>query len=312
MNHTKTGEIWEAFTEWELILQILRAIESANNGNLNITNINNIIEIIFGNNTNFTLDTPSPTAMTGAPTQRTEFTPTRSPTLSPTNPIQLFENVTDVIDADGSFNQAFVVDLLEFIGEVTGSTDTINQVLSFITPPDQPDCINGTSNNTFMDIFMFFESQEAMEDYTQFRDYGDGKPAISAGIVFKHVSNESIDYVLRFNQTDVQDTTSPYVDKYGRSPLLLMEASFLDYINSGFLGWQNAIDQTFLRVLNYQKAVDLKVGVHAFPFPPYEDDLFWSVVGTLLPLLLVIAFSYPFVIIAKTIVDEKSRRLKVL
>ena len=181
-----------------------------------------------------------------------------------------------------------------------------------ISTPEQPPCIDSRyTNNTFQDIFMFFEDQQEMEDYTQYRDYGDGKPAISAGIVFNQISNKSIDYTLRFNQTDVHDTTAPYVDKYGRSPELLMFESFYDYIDSGFLGWQNAIDQCFLRILNFDTAINLKIGIHVFPFPPYEQDFFWSVVKRLLPLLMVIAFSYPFVIIAKMIVDEKSRRLKV-
>merc|ERR1719244_297353 len=122
--------------------------------------------------------------------------------------------------------------------------------MELLSPPGPPKCINGTFNTSFLDIFMMFESEEEMEEYTQFNDYGDGRPAIAAGIVFEHVSNESIDYVLRFNQTRVHNTAPPYVDRYGLSPWELMYNSIYDYLNSGFIGWQNAIDQTFLRVLN--------------------------------------------------------------
>ena len=113
----------------------------------------------------------------------------------------------------------------------------------------------------------YFDTVEEMEEYTQFADYGAEKPAISAGIVFNSVSAQAIDYTLRFNQTEIEDTTPPYVDRYGLSPIYLMQNSFYHYIRSGFLGWQNAIDQTMLQVLNHEVAVNLKMGVHVFPFP---------------------------------------------
>eukprot|EP01084_Bolivina_argentea_P160890 280133_1 len=302
------GQIVQDFFELDLIIQTLRFMEGANNGIFNVSNINRIIDILFGNNTNFSI--PDPNTFTPSPTVIGQ---TQLPTTAAENARNIFNNFTsiqDIINPNGEWNDEFINDLLEFLDDETGVSDQIDVLFNLLSTPTQPTCLNESTNNTFMDIFMFFDTVEEMEEYTQYRDYGDGKPAISAGIVFNHISNESIDYTLRFNQSDVHNTKGAKVDKYGRSPELLMANAFFDYIFSGFLGWQNAIDQTFLRILNYDRAISLKLGIHVFPFPPYENDYFWTVVKRLLPLLMVIAFSYPFVIIAKLIVDEKAGRLK--
>eukprot|EP01083_Nonionella_stella_P020203 56003_1 len=232
------------------------------------------------------------------------------------NTLLIFSNITnstlpgnyssDIISPNGQWTPQFIENILADLAEESDWNNEMLMLSQMLSTPQKPPCLNALT-----DIFMFFDTQQEMEQYTQYSDYGDGKPAIAAGIVFNHISNESIDYTLRFNMSDIQSTKKPYInDHYRRSPLNLMNQSFDKYVNSGFLGWQNAIDQTFLRILNYDTAINLKIGVHIFPFPPYQDDYFWSVVKRLLPMLLVIAFTYPFVIIAKTIVEEKSLRLK--
>ena len=298
------GQMVEDFVELDIILQILNVLENLNQGRVNVTAINNVIDLVAGDNHTITFTTETPDQSTNSTT-----------TEGGEDIVSIFDdisNISDIVDENGDWTETFIGDLLEFVAEEAGYSEEFEFILDILSVPRQPDCINATSNRSFMDIFMYFDTVEEMEEYTQFSDYGAGKPAISAGIVFNSVNREHIDYTLRFNQTEVHDTTAPYVDRYGVSPELLMVQSFYHYIKSGFLGWQNAIDQTMLRVLNHDVAVQLKMGVHVFPFAPYEEDYFWSVVKGLLPMLMVIAFSYPFVIITKSIVEEKATRVKVL
>ncbi|ETO08909.1 ATP-binding cassette superfamily [Reticulomyxa filosa] len=94
------------------------------------------------------------------------------------------------------------------------------------------------------------------------------------------------------------------------SPIFLTQQSVYKYYRSGFLGFQNALDQSFLWTIDQVQALRLKIGLHQFPFSPYEDDSFWPIIERLLPLFMAISFSYPFCIITKTLVEEKVWRLK--
>ena len=197
-------------------------------------------------------------------------------------------------------------------------------IKQIIEVPKRPGCLkdgwayeggkvlNKISNKTFQDIFLFFDNPEDMDDYTKSKTHGISPefPKLIGGIVFNEISNETFDYILRFGRNSVPATKNSVSDKYGFDPLTLIYESFFKYYNSGFLGIQNALDQTYLRILNYDDSIKYKIGLHMFPFDSYSRDLFWEIISSLLPFFMVIAFSYPFCMITKIIVNEKHNRIK--
>ncbi len=158
--------------------------------------------------------------------------------------------------------------------------------------PEQPYCIKSPypvtrkgypvrPRNNFQDLFTWFSTPQDLDENAK-------KNAYAMGLVFHEVNNESLSYSLRFNRTRVPKTKKPHVDKYGRSPIFLTAFSLFKYFWSGFLGWQNALDQTFLHRINGTLAKDLKIGLMQFPFPPYNNDLFWTVVKRLVEFFFII------------------------
>ncbi|ETO25217.1 hypothetical protein RFI_11920 [Reticulomyxa filosa] len=201
------------------------------------------------------------------------------------------------------------------VAQVENSSDVSEEILNeTLGPPVTPTCLGGDAtvsyNYTFKDLFIWFDSDEEMTKYVQSHRYGFEEPMLAAGLVFHEVSDKSLNYTLRFNHSDVPDVTSPYVDKYGKSPTVLSLFSLYKYYVTGFLGWQNAIDQTFLFDLNETVAKQLKIGLHQFPFADFYDDPFWTAMKYVMPLVLAIAFSFPFALVTKTLVEEKSMRLR--
>ena len=101
------GEVADAFFELELVLQVLRAAETLNRGRVNYTNLNNIIDLVLGNDTNFTLASPAPN--TPVPTgEDTQSTVSPAPTTELEDVLvdaaDLFGNITsfsDIVDEDG-------------------------------------------------------------------------------------------------------------------------------------------------------------------------------------------------------------------
>lgn len=91
----------------------------------------------------------------------------------------------------------------------------------------------------------------------------------------------------------------------------------IGYYDEGFLFLQNAIETTLVKqVLNDTEEVkayeDYEIELHRFPFPPYIEDKFLFAMQGVLPMLIMLSLIYPLLNIARSIVLEKEKKLKVL
>lgn len=81
------------------------------------------------------------------------------------------------------------------------------------------------------------------------------------------------------------------------------------YVREGFVQVQKAID--FAYIQQYNTNIDkVNVELKRFPFPPYNDDKFVSIIAAFLPFIIVLSFVFTVIITAKQIVYEKETGLK--
>jgi len=175
---------------------------------------------------------------------------------------------------------------------------------SLIGPPDPPLCLE-----TFDDAWKWFDSSKAIEDYVKNGDYGktEDRGQIAGAIIIDDPTPGHVSYTVRVNRTSVPDTDGEYVDEYQTDPMQLYYR-ILQYLASGFLGLQNAIDQSILYSVNQDHVTQL--GYHTFPSAAHIENRFWFFLKGLFPLFLEISFAYPFSVICKCLVEEKVSRVR--
>lgn len=78
---------------------------------------------------------------------------------------------------------------------------------------------------------------------------------------------------------------------------------------------QYAIDRTVTRELLDETEVDsydkFDIKLQRFPYGPYYDDKYLFALQGWLPMIVMLSFIYPVINIAKSVVYEKEKRLKV-
>lgn len=83
------------------------------------------------------------------------------------------------------------------------------------------------------------------------------------------------------------------------------------YYNEGFLTLQDGISRALTETISQKDVSDVNIVMRRFPYPPYATDLYLLALQGWLPFIIVISFIYPALNIAKSIVHEKEKRLKV-
>lgn len=80
------------------------------------------------------------------------------------------------------------------------------------------------------------------------------------------------------------------------------------YYAEGFLAIQNAIARAFVSKIGNRTMPD--VLIKRFPYPPYSENSYWSLLQGILPLFVLFSFNYSFSNAVRFIAMEKEKQLK--
>ncbi|XP_028284635.1 ATP-binding cassette sub-family A member 1 isoform X2 [Parambassis ranga] len=135
-----------------------------------------------------------------------------------------------------------------------------------------------------------------------------------AGVVFENLQPNSsqtppyVKYKIRMDIEEIERTNK--IKDRSWSPGA-RDNSFNDlrYIWGGFAYLQDMMDHGIIRVQT-SKTQPLGVFAQQMPYPCFVDDAFVQSIGTLLPMLLVLAYMYTVCMTIKGLVLEKELRLK--
>lgn len=83
------------------------------------------------------------------------------------------------------------------------------------------------------------------------------------------------------------------------------------YYQEGFLTLQDGISRALTEIISSNSTDDVDIVMQRFPYPAYSADYYLLALQGWLPFIIVISFIYPALNIAKNIVHEKEKRLKV-
>ncbi|XP_028395322.1 ATP-binding cassette sub-family A member 3-like [Dendronephthya gigantea] len=164
----------------------------------------------------------------------------------------------------------------------------------------------------------FFQSESLMVN-----EIADASGGFIGGIYFSTLpddQNNIFDYTLRFTISD--DSNNPlakngheWLTKYVFPKFQLPQPRNKDksvdekpsYYEAGFLLTQYAVDRAIIKQFG---PIPATVLMQKFPFPSYVKDAFILIIQQFMPNFFVIAFIYTALVIVRSIVYEKEKRLK--
>jgi ATP-binding cassette subfamily A (ABC1) protein 3 len=135
-----------------------------------------------------------------------------------------------------------------------------------------------------------------------------------AFIVLRDISHNKINYVIRQNYTTLPNTNEIII-----APAIGLQTTYQQYLLSGFLSIQRAVDDWIFHYTNVSQVNDpvCTSSVPNFAYTPYptysyDQNLFYSAVGFLMGLAMVMSTMYPVSKLTKSIVEEKETRMREL
>lgn len=81
------------------------------------------------------------------------------------------------------------------------------------------------------------------------------------------------------------------------------------YHDEGFLAIQNAVARAFISI-NGNRTQIPEVLVKRFPYPQHTVNVYWKVLETIIPLIVLFSFNYSFSNAVRFIAIEKEKQLK--
>jgi hypothetical protein len=139
-------------------------------------------------------------------------------------------------------------------------------------------------------------------------------PAL-AFIVLREISTSKVNYVIRQNYTTLPNTNSIV-----ESATIGLDTQYQQYFLSGFLSIERAIDQWVFEYTGATSNTEFEecaAGAPApvmVPFPTfaYEQNPYYTSVGFLLGLAMIMSTMYPMSKLTKSIVEEKETKMREL
>jgi ATP-binding cassette subfamily A (ABC1) protein 3 len=132
-------------------------------------------------------------------------------------------------------------------------------------------------------------------------------------IVLRDTTLNKMNYVIRQNYTTIPNTNLIVLD-----PAVGLQTYYQQYLLSGFLSIQQAIDNWIMQYTDLTSLSAEPVCSNAIPTPffipfptfSYNQNLFYSSVGFLLGLAMVMSTMYPMSKLTKSIVEEKETKIR--
>jgi hypothetical protein len=146
-------------------------------------------------------------------------------------------------------------------------------------------------------------------------DSADETPTLAL-IVLREISPRKVNFVIRQNYTTLPNTNQVIVEA-----AIGLDTSYLDYIFSGFLTLERAVNEWAFEYTNAtvgegnpnapaQCTGPPNVALVPFPTPAYNQNPFYNQVGFLLGLAIVMSTMYPMSRLTKSVVEEKELKLR--
>lgn len=210
----------------------------------------------------------------------------------------------------------------------SSNTEAVTAAQSFITWAEAT--YPASANQS---AFLYFSSEDAIEDYVKSSGYSidSSIPIVSSAVIFTS-GYPAWEYIIRLNRTvvvqrtddDVPSTASSTTDidisvqsNKDNPQNYAYPYSFL-FGTTGIYGLQNAVNSyvaTFTCRLSStcsnSESVHVKnVGFAFFPNPSTRTNQFWSNLGAIFALLMIIAILYPLANVISSLVREKESKLR--
>ncbi len=169
-----------------------------------------------------------------------------------------------------------------------------------------------TSYTEFASLNIFVHDTEE-EGVNFILDHLDS-PALAL-ISLREVSNSKVNYVIRQNYTTLPNTNSIV-----QSATIGLDTQYQQYFLSGFLSMERAIDEwvfEYTGATSNTKYEECSAGAPSpvfIPFPTfaYEQNPYYTSVGFLLGLAMIMSTMYPMSKLTKSIVEEKETKMREL
>ncbi|OMJ77796.1 hypothetical protein SteCoe_22546 [Stentor coeruleus] len=167
---------------------------------------------------------------------------------------------------------------------------------------------------------VFFDDNEAIEDYVTDEDYEDN-PKICFAVVFAKAEENEYEYSIRFNQTySIPDESSLgaevdifNLDKFDATDDMIStpKSEFQwEFFGSGFIQIQNWVDNFILQQISGNEEAVISAGFVPMHFDDWLDDQFLENVSFLLGFFLVCSMVLPMCRMISQIVREKEEKIK--
>jgi len=165
------------------------------------------------------------------------------------------------------------------------------------------------SSCQWSDYLYYFDSKDAIEEFVLRDGYGQNpvfnnksSRSLGAALIFNDISPTSLDYVIRYNVTLLPPTNpNEKWDKFSAGIILWYTWW---YRSSGFITLQKWIDLAHIGNFN------IGIGDFCFPTPGYTTDEFSFYTSFMLSNFMMLAFTVPFSVFAKNLVEEKQMLIK--
>lgn len=142
-----------------------------------------------------------------------------------------------------------------------------------------------------------------------------GDPALAL-IVLRQITPQKVNYVIRQNYTTLPNTNQVITDT-----VIGLNTEYQSYFFSGFFSLEKAVNEW---AFNYTNAVASEANPAApsnctgppeivlipFPTPSYDQNPFYTQVGFLLGLAIVMSTMYPMSRLTKSVVEEKELKMR--
>jgi ABC-type multidrug transport system fused ATPase/permease subunit len=133
-------------------------------------------------------------------------------------------------------------------------------------------------------------------------------------IVIRQATLQKVNYVIRQNYT-----TLPNTNRIMEIPAMGLQTTYQQYFLSGFLTLQKAVDQWAFQYTNATQSTETictagppNAVIMPYPTFAYNQNPFYSSVGFLLGLAIVMSTMYPMSKLTKSIVEEKETKMREL
>ncbi|XP_047137876.1 phospholipid-transporting ATPase ABCA3 isoform X1 [Hydra vulgaris] len=158
---------------------------------------------------------------------------------------------------------------------------------------------------------VFKSEQDVLTEAKEHQEY------VLGAVIFQNVNDDQplpkkIEYSIRLlhSTANLYTQQRSWMTKWIYPFFIPAGPRLKSFYKSPFLALQYYIDTGIIQAQTNNKTYQAVEILQQFPYPDYIEDLFYTIIKTTMPLVIVLAFEYTAVTIIKELVAEKESRLK--